>query len=40
MTIRSKQWHTKTSRLPNSFVNVSMETFHTEKERIGGPEND
>src|SRR5436190_3607462 len=24
MTIRSKQWYTKTSRLPNSFVNVSI----------------
>src|SRR6266852_3699466 len=24
MTIRSKQWYTNTSRLPNSFVNVSI----------------
>src|SRR5229473_3507116 len=24
MTMRSKQWYTKTSRLPNSFVNVSI----------------
>src|SRR5437016_11253962 len=24
MTIRSKQWYTKTSRLPNSLVNVSI----------------
>jgi len=24
MTTRSKQWYTKTSRLPNSFVNVSI----------------
>ena len=24
MTMRSKQWYTNTSRLPNSFVNVSI----------------